>query len=171
MNIALTGFMGTGKTVVGRVLAERLGWEFVDVDAAIEQNAEMSVADIFARFGENGFRDRETQAIKKLSALDHKVFSCGGGAVLRAENMDLLEKSGIVVCLTAAPEVIFARLKGNTTRPLLRVPDPLAKIRDMLVQRAPFYRRCSLTVATDNLTPALISDRILRALDGAGGVR
>lgn len=163
--------MGTGKTVVGRALAERLGWEFVDVDAAIEQDAGMPVADIFAQLGEAGFRDRETQAIKKLSALDHKVLSCGGGAVLRAENMGLLEQAGVIVCLTAAPEIIFTRLKGNTTRPLLQVPDPQAKIRDMLAERAPFYRRCSVTVATDNLTPAQIADEVRRMLERAGGIR
>ena len=85
--------------------------------------------------------------------------------------MDALEKSGVIICLTTAPDVIYARLKGNTTRPLLHVPDPQATIRAMLDQRTPFYRRCSFAVATDHLTPAQIADEILLRMGDTRGVR
>ncbi|MGA2091198.1 MAG: shikimate kinase [Endomicrobiales bacterium] len=164
MNIALTGFMGTGKTTTGKLLAKKLGWEFVDIDAIIERNAEMSVSDIFAHFGELNFRDRETQAIKQLSTLDKKVFSCGGGAVLRSENMDILEKTGMIVCLTASPEVIYQRVHHHTTRPLLKVSDPLKTIKELLATREPFYRRCTCTINSDTLSPEQIVEEILKLI-------
>jgi len=154
--------MGTGKTTVGKLLAKNLGWEFVDVDAVIEKNSGMVISEIFARFGEPEFRSRETSAIKQLSVLDKKIFSCGGGAVLLSENMDAFEKTGIIVCLTASPEVIYQRIRHTTTRPLLKVPDPLAAIKELLAVREPFYRRCTYTVHTDFLSPDAIVAEIVR---------
>jgi shikimate kinase len=162
MNIALTGFMGTGKTTVGKLLAAKLGWEFIDVDAVVEKDAGISISEIFARFGEPDFRDRETRTIRRLSVLDNKVFSCGGGAVLRAENLDAFEKNSVVVCLTAAPEVIYDRLKHTASRPLLKCADPLQTIKDLLSARESFYRRCSFSVNTDLSAPDAIVEEILK---------
>jgi shikimate kinase len=96
--------MGTGKSEVGALLAQRLGWQFFDTDTMIEEQVGMSVSDIFARRGEKHFRDTETAAIRLVSLMDKTVIACGGGAVLRKENMDELERNGVVVCLTATPE-------------------------------------------------------------------
>ncbi|MGA2091201.1 MAG: shikimate kinase [Endomicrobiales bacterium] len=153
MNIALTGFMGTGKTVVGNLLADKLGWRFIDTDTFVEKNAEMSMFDIFAHCGEQNFRDRETQAIRQLSMLDKKVLSCGSRAVLCRENMDNLEKTSVIVCLTASPEVICQRLYHHSMRPFLKLTDPLKTIKNLLAAREPFYRRCSSAINTDSMTP------------------
>ena len=148
MNIVLIGIMGTGKTATGKALAAKLGWQFFDTDEMIEKEAGMTVSEIFARRGEACFRDMETQAIRLLSVLDKTVIACGGGAVLRRENMDELERNGVIVCLSAAPEVIVERVRKSGNRPLLKVADPLAKIRELERARSEFYRRCHVTIDT-----------------------
>jgi len=161
MNIVLTGFMGTGKSAVGKLLAARLGWQFIDTDEMIEKEVGMKIPEIFARRGEPAFRDAETEAVRLVSLLDKMVVSCGGGVVLRSENMDELEKSGIVVCLTASPETILARTKNNTDRPLLKTKDPLAKIKELLSARSGCYARCHCAIDTSTLSPAEVATAIL----------
>jgi shikimate kinase len=161
MNIVLTGFMGTGKTVVGRLLAQALGWQFFDTDAMIEEETGMSIADIFARQGEPQFRALETQTIRLLGLLDGAVISCGGGAVLKPENMTELEKKGLIICLTAAPETIVERTKHKRHRPLLNEKDPPARIRELLAAREACYRRAHLSIATDGKSPKEIVKEVL----------
>jgi shikimate kinase len=160
MNLVITGFMGTGKSVVGKIVAQKLGWQFFDTDEIIEQETGIKIPDIFARKGEPYFRDLETKTAKLLSLLYKSVISCGGGMVLKSENMDELERTGVVVCLAANPETILERTK-ESGRPLLAVKDPLAKIKEMLRAREQFYKRCRLLIDTSALSPEQVADKII----------
>ncbi|MCB4791711.1 MAG: shikimate kinase [Elusimicrobia bacterium] len=161
MNIVLTGFMGTGKSAAGKLLAKRLKWQYLDTDEMIEKDINVKISDIFKYHGEARFRELESKAIKLIGLLDKAVIACGGGVVLKAQNMDELEKNGVVVCLSASPEKILERTKDNDDRPLLKTPDPLSKIKELLKIRAPFYKRCSFSVDTDNLSVEQVVDNIL----------
>lgn len=162
-NIVLTGFMGTGKTTIGKVLAKALGRNLIDVDTEIEKDKGMKITEIFASMGEAKFRDMETEIAGKIATLTNVVISTGGGIVLRQENVELLRKNGIVVNLTAEPEIIYARLSGGTDRPLLNVPDPLAKIRELLDFRTPLYLNADIVIDTADKTPILIAEEIIQS--------
>ncbi|MBF0568808.1 MAG: shikimate kinase [Nitrospirae bacterium] len=162
-NIVLTGFMGTGKTTIGRVLAKLLGRNLIDVDSEIEKAQGMRITEIFATKGEAKFRDMETEMAGKISNLSNVVISTGGGIVLRQENIELLRKNGIVVNLTAAPDVIHARISGGNDRPLLNVPDPLTKIRELLEFRQPFYLNADIVIDTADKTPILAAEEIIQS--------
>ena len=163
-NIVLTGFMGTGKTSVARELSSMLGMKVVDMDTEIEKEQGMTINDIFARFGEGRFRDIETGMAKKVSRLNGAVISTGGGVVLRKENIEYLRDGGVVVCLMASPEVIYERTKHSDERPLLKVEDPLEKIRELLEYRLPFYRNADIVVDTDGKTPREVAEEIVETL-------
>jgi len=160
-NIVLTGFMGTGKTEVGRVLAQRLGYVLVDVDDEIEKEQKMKISDIFCRAGELAFRDIEAGMIKKLAQLGKAVISTGGGAVLRQENIDSLRSKGVLVCLTASAETIFDRTKRSNDRPLLKVDDPLGKIKELLAFRQPCYQKADIAIETEGKTPIEVAEEII----------
>ncbi|MGO9379336.1 MAG: shikimate kinase [Dissulfurispiraceae bacterium] len=166
-NIVLTGFMGTGKTEVGRVLAQRLGYVLIDVDEEIEKEQKIKIADIFSRYGELSFRDIESIMIKKLAQLNRVVISTGGGAVLRQENIDCLRAKGIIVYLTASAETIFDRTKGSNDRPLLLVDDPLGKIKELLAFRQPFYQKSDVAVDTEGKTPVEVAEEIIEKVRSA----
>jgi len=161
-NITLVGFMGTGKTTVGRILAERLGYTFVDVDNEIEMEQGVTISHIFSELGEAYFRMLERDKIKELCRKEGLVISAGGGAVLDARNVDDLRHCGPVVCLSAKPDEILNRVGGTETRPLLQVPDPLAKITEMLEARAPFYARADCTIDTSGLSPQEVAGIIIK---------
>jgi len=163
-NIVLTGFMGSGKSVVGKLLAEKIGFTYLDVDKHIEEEMGLSITDIFAQKGEPYFRTLETKMIKKVSKMDSLVVSTGGGAVLNPENMSMLESTGVIVCLRAKAETIFERIKNDTNRPLLKVEDPMLKIRVMLENRNRHYCRCSFSIDTDKLSENEIADSIIDTL-------
>jgi len=160
-NIVLTGFMGTGKTAVGKELAGRLDLKLIDVDTEIEISRKMSISEIFKKHGEQGFREIETEMIKKISQNRNVIISTGGGAVLKRENMDILKAHGIVVCLMASPETILKRTEGNDARPLLQGKDPLGTIKDLLNFRKPFYENADIVVDTEDKTPLRIAEEIL----------
>jgi len=147
-NIILTGFMGVGKTSIGTRLARDLGYTFVDTDELIEADQKTTITEIFAQKGEPYFRDVETRIIRTVLENENQVVSTGGGAVIRDENREFFKEAGLVVCLTARPEVIYERIKHETHRPLLKVPDPMAKIRGLLVSRATFYNQADLIIDT-----------------------
>lgn len=160
-NIVLTGFMGTGKTEVGRELARLLDMKLVDVDAEIERSQKMTIKEIFRQFGEPGFRGIETEIIKKISENKNIIISTGGGAVLKQENMDIFRKNGIIICLTAAPETILKRTSNNTERPLLQVENPLGKIKELLDFRKPFYEKADVMIDTEGKPPLQIAEEII----------
>jgi len=159
-NIVLTGFMGTGKTEVGRALSQMLGMRLVDVDSEIERSQGMSINDIFSRYGESRFREIEAAMIREIAREKPLIISTGGGAVLKEENMNALRETGIIFCLEASPESIFERTRQSSDRPLLRVDDPLAKIRELLEFRRPFYERAGTMVVTDGKTPLEVAGEI-----------
>jgi shikimate kinase len=164
--IALVGFMGTGKTVVGRLLAERTGKEFLELDAIIEAGAGRSIPEIFQREGEDGFREREIAAVKEIAGKKNAVIACGGGAVLNKINIDRLRRECVIVCLTASPEVILERTSSDASgRPLLDVADRARRIKELLAFRRPFYRAAAdVTINTSRLRPGTVADRILGKL-------
>jgi shikimate kinase len=147
-NIILTGFMGVGKTSVGTRLAKDLAYTFVDTDTLIEADQKTTITEIFSTFGESSFRDIESRIIRQVLEDENQVVSTGGGAVIRDENRAAFKKAGIVICLSARAEVIFDRIKHETHRPLLQIPDPLAKIRELLDSREKFYQQADFVIDT-----------------------
>ncbi len=153
--------MATGKTEVGRRLAQRLGCEFVDTDALVEADAGRTVAAIFADEGEAGFRARERAAVERACGLPDAVIAIGGGALLDDENRRRLTAAGPVVCLTASPEEILRRVGSAASRPLLRGRgDRLARIRTLMAERAPVYAMATYAVDTTGLSVDQITDRV-----------
>ncbi len=143
--------MGTGKTTVGRKLAKKLGLKFIDTDQEIERITGLTANTIFKKHGEIRFRSEEKAAVRRITREDNQVIATGGGIVLDPENVQMLKKSGIIVCLVAAPEVIYQRVKRKKTRPLLQTGDPLEIIYRLLKERLPFYRCADEIVDTSNL--------------------
>jgi shikimate kinase len=135
----------------------------MDSDDLIEQKAGKTISRIFAEDGEPHFRDLETEAIRSLVSLDRHVVATGGGCVLRDENWEALRRAGLVVCLAARPEVIFERTRRDTHRPLLQTPDPMARIRELLDRRAPFYARADHTIDTSDLALDEVVTQLLEA--------
>ncbi|MDO5127093.1 MAG: shikimate dehydrogenase [Eubacteriales bacterium] len=161
--IILIGYMGTGKTTVGKEIAKRYGYEFLDTDAAIEEENGMKISQIFAEHGEEYFRNLETDFIKRLAEKQgNYVISTGGGLPLRAENRSLLKELGTVYYLQASADIIYDRLKGDTSRPLLDCEDPYAKICKMLAVRDPYYALAGdINVDVSGKTPAQIALEIM----------
>jgi shikimate kinase len=148
-NLALIGFMGTGKSSVGQLVASHLHFAFLDSDHLIEARAGKSVSEIFAQEGEPAFRDLERRVVKELTQRKKTVISTGGGLPVDESNLASLKTHALVVCLWASPEKIWERIRGQTHRPLLNDPDPLAKIRGLLAAREPYYRRADVLVNTE----------------------
>lgn len=166
MNVILIGFMGTGKTSVGKRLAKRLGWKFVDVDALVEASAKMPIAKVFSERGEVVFRRLERRHISRIAHGRHQVVSTGGGAFVNPKNRSLLRASGTVVCLTAKPSVILKRVSHKLKLlPMLSgVVKPLTRIQGLLEQRAPAYAQADMTIDTSHLSVDEIVERIWRQL-------
>jgi shikimate kinase len=139
-NLVLIGFMGVGKSTIGRLCAQRLGYAFRDSDKVIEERTGSPVKEIFAAQGEAAFRALEKAVIAELAAMPGVVIATGGGAVLDPENADRLRASGLVVLLTAPPEAIRERVKDAKSRPMLAgAPDVTTRIAELLAERAPYY--------------------------------
>jgi len=144
--VVLVGMMGAGKTAVGTALARLLGVPFLDSDAEIEQAANMSIAEIFARDGEEFFRRKETQVIERLLQGSPGILSTGGGAFMRAENRDLIAAHGVSVWLKASLEVLWSRVRHKDTRPLLRTADPYGTLKALAATREPIYGLADLVI-------------------------
>ncbi len=151
MNIILTGFMGTGKSAVGRKLAKRLGMKYLDTDELIEKKEGSKIYHIFRKKGEPYFRKLEAVIVKKVSRLDNHVISTGGGVVLKDENIKALRRNGFIICLTANPEVILNRTGRIGERPLLNEPDSGKRIKELLRTRQAYYEKADFSVDTSNL--------------------
>jgi 3-dehydroquinate synthase len=149
-NITLIGFMGTGKSEVGRAVARDLGMEFVDCDALIEQRTGLTVGEIFQRAGEERFRRLERREIARVSRRWGLVVGTGGGAPKDPANIEALKRAGLVICLTARPDVIWERTQGAGVRPLLAVPDPRARIGELLQERRACYEQADRCVDTSD---------------------
>jgi len=147
-NIVLFGFMGTGKTRVGRAVAEGLGMTYADLDDLIEAREGTTISEIFATKGEPHFRKIEAEVAAEAAKLDRHVIATGGGVVLNEANIRALEESGVGICLNATAEEVFRRVRREKHRPLVAVEKPLVRIRELLAYRAPFYSRVEHQVET-----------------------
>ena len=164
-NIVLVGFMGTGKSTVGRVIAQKLEFHFIDTDDVIEQTSKAKISDIFAEHGEVYFRDLESQAVKSVALMKNQVVATGGGVVLRSSNIDLLRTGGPIFCLNATPKAIWDRVRSSQSRPLLRGPDPLKKIETLLDKRAPYYALADHQIETTGVSVDRVADEIISYIE------
>ena len=157
--------MGSGKTEVGKRLAKRLGYTFIDTDLLIEEKTGKSISEIFSRDGELFFRDIETLILKELTGINKHVISTGGGIVTREENILHLRKIGFIIWLKASPETIFKRVNTETHRPLLKVANPLEQIKRLMSQREQSYSKADITIDTDGLEVDDIVDVIISKIE------
>ena len=169
-NIILVGFMASGKTSVGRALAERTGWTLVDADDVIVARAGKPIHRIFSEDGEPAFRELERQVIADLCAGERQVIASGGGAFVSEQNRDVMLSGGMVFYLSASPATILRRVQeedaGGPIRPLLAVEDPEARIAELLGRRAPAYAQAHHTVETDALT----AEGVAAVIEGICGI-
>ncbi len=165
MIITLTGFMGTGKTTIGRLLAERFEFLFLDSDALIELATGKSIPQIFNECGEKFFRHQEKIVLKRV-LLNQKniVFAIGGGAVLSPDNRTLMKKYATVICLTAEATEIYERLKNSNDRPLLNTENPLKEIKQLMKERQKYYQIFPHQIDTTDQKPEDIVDKIYNRL-------
>ena len=165
-NVALIGFMGVGKTVVGKALAEKLNKEFIELDTLIEKKAGKSIPDIFQQHGEITFRELEIDVIKEIANKKNLVIACGGGIVLNKINIDRLKRESVIVYLTASPGIILRRtLIDGEGRPLLNVPDKASEIQELLKYRKPFYERAAdIKINTSKLDIGAAAEQIIMKL-------
>lgn len=166
-NIFLIGFMGTGKTTIANALNSNYDMDILDMDAQIENDENMAIPDIFSSKGEEYFRDLETNLIKKLQARDNVVVSCGGGAVLREENVVEMKKSGKIILLKATPETILERVKHSHNRPLLEGNKNVSYIKELMSKREDKYNAAAdFTVSVDDKSVKDIADEIMKKVLG-----
>ncbi len=164
MNIYLVGFMGTGKTSVGRLLAQEKKLSFVDLDELIELKEQRRIVDIFAKEGEPYFRKIEKKILKEVATQKKFVVACGGGIVLDKDNIKLMKKTGIVICLSAKSEEILKRTSISSHRPILNVKKPKERIELLLKMRAPYYLQADKTVDTTGLSIKQVVAKISKIL-------
>lgn len=165
-NVVLIGFMGCGKSTMGIRLSYRLQYILEDTDKLIEAKAGMSISEIFAREGEEAFRQMETQLLRKLTEKKgRRVYSVGGGTPVRAVNRPLLRQLGTVIYLRTRPETVYERLKNDTTRPLLQGEDPLGKIRSLMAEREPAYTETAdVILDVDEMTADQVVESIMKSV-------
>ncbi len=161
-HIFLTGFMGAGKSRTAALLEKEYGFPYVEMDREIERAEGISIPEIFSSRGEEYFRRKETEMIRSFRDREDMVVSCGGGVVLRQENVDEMRSQGTIVWLTAKPETIYERVKGSHHRPLLEGNMNVEYIRKLLAGREPRYRESAdVRVRTDHRSPKKICEEIL----------
>jgi shikimate kinase len=160
-NIALIGFMGTGKTSVGRLVAETLRFDFLDTDELIQTRTGRTISDLFAKDGEPAFRALERQVVDELADRKNTVIATGGGLPTHAEHLQKLKTYALTVCLWAAPEKIWERVRHQSHRPLLlRGDDPQKTIRELLASRTPFYQQADVLMNTDQRSAREVAQQI-----------
>ena len=167
--VFLVGFMASGKSTVGRIVAGRLGWEFRDLDTLVTLEAGRTVAEIFSSEGEDGFRRREAEAVRAATALRRTVIATGGGAACREENLAAMLDAGHVVALVVTPDEVLRRAgtgANRSARPLLgNAADPRAAAIDLMRAREPFYARAHARVPTDGRAPEEVAADVLRVIE------
>ncbi len=157
--------MGAGKTSVGRVLARKLGLSFRDLDEVIRKELGMAIPEIFSRFGEDFFRNEESKALRSVAQAKNQVVATGGGVILRDENWEAMSNHGVTIYLKASAEILWSRVKSNTSRPLLQVENPLERLQELLSKRISLYEKADLIVNTKNISPADIAEKIIKELN------
>ena len=167
VNLVLIGFMGTGKSAVGRALAARLGRPFVDVDEAIEREAGRPIRKMFAEQGEPAFRAAERAMIQRVTQRDGQVIAAGGGAVMDEANWSALTRRGWLVWLTAEPDIILQRIGDTASRPLLHGADPKGRMAELLALRQATYAKADAVVDTSRRTVEQVVNEIIRCGEGA----
>ena len=164
-NVYLVGMMGAGKTTIGRLLARRLRMRFIDSDQEIERRCGVKVPLIFEIEGEPGFRARESQVLGELTALEGIVLATGGGVVLAPANRERLAAAGTVIYLRAKPEDLYERVRNDRNRPLLATPDPLARLRELYVERDPLYQEVAdIVIDTGRQTVSALARTVIKEL-------
>ncbi len=161
-NLYIVGFMGTGKTTVGRTVAAKLGLKFIDVDRAVESKIGMPVKEIFEKLGENIFREEEREYILSGHPKEGCVVSCGGGLPMQPGVIDKLKEHGVLVCLFASVPVILSRVTRTSKRPLISGENPEIKIKQLLEDRMPVYMQCGTGVLTDGRSIQQIAEHVIR---------
>ena len=171
-HLILIGFMGSGKTSIGRGLSYKLQRAFCDTDKMIEAKEGMSISEIFASKGESAFRVMETDVLRSIrDDSSPKIYSLGGGTPVQMQNQPLIKMCGTVVYLRITPEAVYERLKGDKTRPLLQCADPLDRIRKLMAQRLPAYERCAdVIVDTGDTDRENVMNDVLDRLRNLGWV-
>ncbi len=168
-HVAFVGLPGSGKSTIGRQLARRLERPFLDTDHVIEKRIGLSIREFFEREGEEPFRDLEQAVLDELTRGAPCVLSTGGGAVLRPVNREHLKQRSCAIYLHSSPEDVFRRLRHDQNRPLLQVADPLARLRDLYIQRDPLYRECvQLVIETGRPSVPALVHQIAGQLEAAG---
>ncbi len=163
--IALIGMMGSGKTTISKLLANKLNIEAVDLDYVFEKENKIKIKDFFKEYGEEAFRKKENEILTTCLLKENIIISTGGGIILKEENRKLLFNNEVyTVYLKAKPDTIFNRIKNDKTRPLLLVDNPKKEIEKILLSREQFYKKANLTVHTDNKTIQKITDEICKEL-------
>jgi shikimate kinase len=160
-NIVLVGFMGAGKSAVGRIVADRLARTFIDMDTEIERREGRGIPDIFRDAGESYFRTLERALAAELSARKNLVVATGGGIVLHPDNIADFERSGLVVALEVSPEQVLERVKADVRRPLLQTPDKIGRIRELMERRRPQYDAIRFRVDTNGRAPEEVASLVL----------
>lgn len=162
MNIILVGYRGTGKTTVGKELAEQVGYHFIDTDEEVVRESGKTIPEIFAEYGEPRFREMESKALRDITYRDRSVISTGGGIILSADNRRHIMNNGFCVYLTASPFVIYQRIHRDSNRPSLTGKSPMDEIVELLNKRHAFYEEvAAITIDTGN-TPLAECVRIIR---------
>lgn len=169
-NIVLIGFMGCGKSTVGKVLAKRLLLPVEDTDKLIEAREGRTISDIFSKEGEGYFRDLETGLLQEISAESKvRILSVGGGTPVRPENRGLIKQCGMVIYLRVRPETVYGRVKHDAKRPLLQCDDPLGKIRELMASREDAYSECADNIIdVDEMSVEMVVEEILTRLQHRG---
>lgn len=162
-NLYLVGFMGTGKTTVGRMAAQRLGFTLLDSDQEIERQQGRTITRIFAEDGEPAFRAMEREFIARGHPGSRTVVACGGGLVVQPGMLELLKRKGVVICLHASIGTVLQRISGHAHRPLFNGENPEARLRELYAQREPVYRQSGTLILTDARPLADVVNHVLRA--------
>lgn len=166
-NLALIGFMGTGKSSVGRMAAMHLHYDLIDTDELIERRAGKTISRIFSEDGEPAFREIERNLVAEMNGWRKKVISTGGGLAANDATLASLKQHALIVCLWASPEAIYERVRSQTHRPLLQGPDPLATIRELLAQRTRFYKQADVLIHTGTRSVREVGMQVLHQFHAA----
>ncbi len=171
--VYLTGFMGSGKSTIGQILANVMGWAYYDLDELIEQDSKLSIPEIFENYGEAYFRKKETEILFSAVKDDKIIISLGGGTILNEENFNFLKRTGLIVYLKSSPESIYKRLRKKMNRPLIKdlvlsnasKTEFIEKIIELLEQREKFYEKADLICSTDNFRLGITVDEIYNKIN------